>query len=456
MASPSGERITVSWTPEFSAYPLVEQSGWAVCTLKAPFFEPTARAPVDIVAVIDKSGSMHGEKLDLVKETLEFVIDQLKDTDRLSVVTYDTHVKVDFPLTTMNAANKERTKVTVKAIKDGSSTNLCGGLLKGMEQIIGRTGEKAKVASVLLLTDGLANVGISNREGIMEEMRKVLDPKPGHTPFEGTVYTFGFGSDHDARLLESVSTQGGGVYYYIDSKEKIPESFADCLGGLLSVVGQNISLKLEAVGDNRITAVHTTRALTWKTPSKKCEVAMGDLQSEEERDILIEITLPKIGADTSEEVVKGQLSYFNVISSNLDNVDFNLVLHRNSGPRGEASKKLDSQRNRIIATNALKEARGLADQGKYSEAKSVLEAASRRIRESVSVGEDFCQGLLSDLASASDTMKSREEYKAHGAHYLMSKMQSHAVQRSNYMSEDTPYSNTSRGIFVAKSKAMKK
>ena len=44
-------------------------------------------------------------------------------------------------------------------------------------------------------------------------------------PFEGTVYTFGFGSDHDARLLESVSTQGGGVYYYIDSTEKVNELY---------------------------------------------------------------------------------------------------------------------------------------------------------------------------------------------------------------------------------------
>lgn len=74
----SSERIAVNCTTEFSAYPLVEQTGWSVCTLKAPFYEPDSRAPVDIVAVIDKSGSMHGEKLDLVKETLEFVIDQCK------------------------------------------------------------------------------------------------------------------------------------------------------------------------------------------------------------------------------------------------------------------------------------------------------------------------------------------------------------------------------------------
>ena len=77
MAS-SNESISVNCTTEFSAYPLVEQTGWGVCTLKAPFYEPESRAPVDIVAVIDKSGSMHGEKLDLVKETLEFVIDQCK------------------------------------------------------------------------------------------------------------------------------------------------------------------------------------------------------------------------------------------------------------------------------------------------------------------------------------------------------------------------------------------
>ena len=50
-----------------------------------------------------------------------------------------------------------------------------------MSEIVGRTGDKAKVASVLLLTDGLANVGVSNREGIMDEMRKVIDPPGGKT-----------------------------------------------------------------------------------------------------------------------------------------------------------------------------------------------------------------------------------------------------------------------------------
>ena len=77
MASPPDNRIALSWETEFAAYkPERECAAWSVATFKAPFYEPTSRAPIDVCAVIDKSGSMAGEKLNLVKETLEFVIDQ--------------------------------------------------------------------------------------------------------------------------------------------------------------------------------------------------------------------------------------------------------------------------------------------------------------------------------------------------------------------------------------------
>lgn len=56
---------------------------------------------------------------------------------------------------------------------------------------------------------------------------------------------------------------------------QIPESFADCLGGLLSVTGQNISLKLEAQGQNSITEVHTGKVVTWKTKNKWCDILLA-------------------------------------------------------------------------------------------------------------------------------------------------------------------------------------
>ncbi len=69
--------ITLTASAEYACYsPASKQQCWAVTSLKAPFYEPTSRAPVDIVAVIDKSGSMAGQKIALVKETLLFVTEQ--------------------------------------------------------------------------------------------------------------------------------------------------------------------------------------------------------------------------------------------------------------------------------------------------------------------------------------------------------------------------------------------
>ena len=60
-----------------------------------------------------------------------------------------------------------------------------------------------------------------------------------------------------------------------------------------------------------------------------CEVTMGDLQSEEERDILLELKLPVLSASTSDVIMTGQLVYFNVISSTMDNIGSNLIIERN-------------------------------------------------------------------------------------------------------------------------------
>ena len=77
MAGQEGEKITLKTTPEFTAYsPGKIETCWATVTMTAPFYEPTNRAEIDLVAVIDRSGSMSGSKIKLVQETLNFVVDQ--------------------------------------------------------------------------------------------------------------------------------------------------------------------------------------------------------------------------------------------------------------------------------------------------------------------------------------------------------------------------------------------
>jgi len=119
--------------------------------------EGEARAPVDMVAVIDRSGSMEGD-LELVKDTLEFMISKLKPDDQFSIVSFGSDVTVELQLTGMDSKGRAYAKTVAQRISISGCTNLSGGLFTGIDQLL--TSKKPKnLKSVLLFTDGDANEG---------------------------------------------------------------------------------------------------------------------------------------------------------------------------------------------------------------------------------------------------------------------------------------------------------
>lgn len=120
-----------------------------------------------------------------------------------------------------------------------------------MNLIEGGEDEKT-ITSVLLLTDGRANEGISRSEELISAYKEIAAKKPNCT-----LFTFGYGNDHDDKLLKNLSEHGKGIYYCmlpglvidctdshsdVEKEDDIPSAFADCLGGLISVVAQNLKL----------------------------------------------------------------------------------------------------------------------------------------------------------------------------------------------------------------------
>lgn len=105
----------------------------AVLSVVAPKEQSDQRAPLHLVAVLDKSGSMHGEKLRLVKQTMIFMLRYLSEKDSLGLVEYGSEVHVTCPLTRCDAEGRERLKMAVEKIQISGQTNLSGGLLKGLE-----------------------------------------------------------------------------------------------------------------------------------------------------------------------------------------------------------------------------------------------------------------------------------------------------------------------------------
>jgi len=141
--------------------------------IEAPLFENVERAAIDIVCVVDTSGSMHGERISLLRKSLRSLIKSMQSRDRLAVVNFGSLCEVPLKLTNMDESGKEQAKNVVKKLESGGNTYLSGGLLEGLKLIKQRIPDKANdVCSILLFTDGQANVGIMHTKGIVAAAEK--------------------------------------------------------------------------------------------------------------------------------------------------------------------------------------------------------------------------------------------------------------------------------------------
>ncbi len=397
--------------------------------LRAPKFIPDevrARAGMDIVAVLDRSGSMAGEKMTMMHTTVNLMIDHLSEDDRLSLVAYDDNVEVATPLTKMTKEGKQLSRAALSQIKDRGSTNLSGGLFQGLQVLKDRTEGKNEISSVLLLTDGLANVGITDPSQLVSQTTSLLASMNNPT----SVYCFGFGSDHNSQLLTSLAVAGHGTYYFMKNTDSVPPAFADCLGGLMSVIAQNIKLTITASEGVTINKVNCAFPITEDAPHS-FTIAIGDLFSEEERDVLIDLAIPATAnPDPAHLVLECSLKYLNVLSASTQTTLLQVTLPRTASdsPIGAGSSKVDQQRNRLETTHALEEARRLGEQNQLPEAQKLVEDMRAKIQASPAA--ELCQDLVQDLTSVLGTMQSRQQFQAEGAHRMMNKARKHGMQRA--------------------------
>ncbi|MEX1106151.1 MAG: VWA domain-containing protein [Ilumatobacteraceae bacterium] len=201
--------------------------------LVAPPAPSTERAPIDVVAVIDRSGSMQGQPLASVIEATNLLVRLLGPDDRIAVVTFDDRVDMVMPLAHHDPA---RAADVLSRVHAGGSTNLSGGWLKGFE-ILTAHGRPEAMKRVIVLTDGAANAGIVDRN----ELAGIAGAARAQ---QVTTSMVGFGHAYDEQMLATMADAGGGNDYWCAGPDQAPKVFADEFTGLASVVAQNISVEI--------------------------------------------------------------------------------------------------------------------------------------------------------------------------------------------------------------------
>lgn len=191
--------------------------------------------PVNLSLVIDKSGSMaDADKLVRVKAAMQTLVSQLRPTDTLSIVLFDSEARVLLPA--QKLADKDRVKRMIGEVEPGSSTNLNAGLMLGFEQAM-RVRDPEATNRVVLLTDGIANQGVTDPELISraakEFLRKGID-----------LSTVGVGRDLNQDLLQELARSGRGLYHFVADPKDIEKVFVKELQSLLSPVAKAPTLEI--------------------------------------------------------------------------------------------------------------------------------------------------------------------------------------------------------------------
>lgn len=187
------------------------------------------RPPLNLVAVVDKSGSMNGEPLDLVRKSLRQIVSQMHDDDQLSIVLYGDRSHVWMPPKSIKG-NRKAILAHIDGIASAGSTNMEEGLKVGYQTAISSQAGFKGQTRLMLFTDENPNVGDTSAEGFMGMARVASDRDIGLT-------TIGVGHIFDDQLATRLSSVRGGNQFFIDSPQTVADVFTkqfDMMGGELA------------------------------------------------------------------------------------------------------------------------------------------------------------------------------------------------------------------------------
>ncbi len=237
------------------------------------------RPDLNLALVLDRSGSMEDRgKMTYARDAAMIVVDRLRRRDVLSVVEYDDQISVLWPAGPVESP--ESIKRLIAQLHPRGSTDLCGGMMAGCEQAARRR-DGADLTRVLLLSDGLANQGVTEPREIYRLVREAK--RRGVT-----VSTIGLGLDYNEDLMRGIAEASGGNYYYVEHPSQMGRIFTQELNTLFTTVAKDVTLRLKA--SRMVTDVEVV-GYDFEIDGDEVLVPLENFYSEEERSVLMRLEL---------------------------------------------------------------------------------------------------------------------------------------------------------------------
>jgi len=333
------------------------------------------RTAINLSLVLDRSGSMMGEPLAAAKDAAATLVRRLDPTDTVSVVAYDQRVRDIAP--PARGDDQALVSEAIAQIESGGTTNLSGGWLRGRDLVADGLLDGG-VNRVMLLTDGLANEGITDPATLIGLCRTAAASGVSTT-------TVGFGPHFDEDLLRAMAEAGGGGAYYIERADQAGGVFEEELEGLLSISAQNVRVRVRPGADaESLKVLHDYPShVEGHAEGETLTLEVGDLYAREPRRVLLEILLTsdmeaRSEADVAEIEVEAHVL---TAEGGLERRTVALPISLTPEAGGRVDQEVRSEVVLLEAAKAREEALEAQKRGDWRAGMATLNEASAMLRE---------------------------------------------------------------------------
>jgi Ca-activated chloride channel family protein len=328
---------------------------------------PVNRPAINVCLVLDRSGSMSGQPLEAAKDAAARFAQFLGTDDRLAIVAFDDAVRTVFGPAPAGDPTAEQ---AIERIHPGGSTNLSGGWLKGREHVAGQLVDGTN--RVVLLTDGCANVGITDTETLAGLTRGAANDRVSTT-------CIGFGAHFNEDLLKAMSDGGSGNYWYVEHTDQMGGIFDEEVEGLVSLVAQNVEIEVR-LDHPRVAGVTFPQSLAVDRKDDGAYVAsLGDVYATTPRmlGVLFHVEdVTELGETRLGQIsVKGDV----LLDEGVEHRKITMAVMANLDAADHVEPEVETTLIRFEAAKARADAVRQADAGDFDSAARTLRDASAKL-----------------------------------------------------------------------------
>ena len=295
-------------------------------------------APLNVALVIDKSGSMQGEKINQAKRAALLAVEQLRPDDIIAIVTYDHHAEILLPATKVQN-NKLMIKVAINKLTAGGQSALYHGIETGAKEIRKFLAQN-RINRMILVSDGLANVGPSTPEELGALSASLNQENIAIT-------TIGLGLGYHEDLMVLISKKSDGNHFFVENASDLRLFFRSEFSDILSVVAQEVNVAILGINGTNLVRVLGREA---NIQDNQIYVKLNQLYSEQEKYVLAELEVPP-----TKVTQKSTLAGVAVVYRNMDNGTNERMSQIITAAFTDSPQLVEENTNSLVATAAIEQ-----------------------------------------------------------------------------------------------------